>query len=81
MANDYKTSLSPTSSRSIPPIKLTLFRSATRSDILDMALSKNLPTAIRVESITNLSSDHNAIHISLGGKLGASESTLQKSVC
>lgn len=58
----------------------TYFRPGTRPDILDIALTRGLPSYLHVESAPDLSSDHNPIYITFGGELQASEAASRGTV-
>lgn len=51
----------------------TYFRPGTRPDILDIALSRGIPSHIHVSSSPDLSSDHNPILVAFGGELQSSD--------
>lgn len=55
------------------PDIFTFSHDVTRADILDIAISKDLPWFVRVESVADLSSDHTPLSIDFGSRATFSE--------
>ncbi|KAK9701058.1 hypothetical protein QE152_g30844 [Popillia japonica] len=63
-----------------PPATLTFYRPGVRPDILDIALAKNIPVTMDVQTVTELSSDHDPIFISLGAEPEAADGPLVRKI-
>lgn len=56
----------------------TFFRTGARPDILDIAISKDIPWPLSLKSVSDLSSDYNPLLISFESEASSSEVGLRR---